>query len=403
MCYIIITQQCTFHSRNLYVSALHLARVFHRAGHSVILAGKDDFDGYSLPYFSNHVQTFVPLNSEKSAAQFGEKLLKLWYFNHVDWFVPILNPNNTEGIFEAVERMKNCASKKDLIYADLLLNEPALEMLKPLKFYQECESMGLKVPNYNALSQVEHLQQFQSLGLFDNNQRYYLNSKTKSIPIQVDNLTSVLAKVKEDPEDQQFVLTNEVTGDKYLANVICQNGHLLMLQVIPKRRVSVVNYTPPGIVKWVTQFVSAKSLSGMFTIEFGVAQQSQETTGISMLPTIQLPSIFSAQTDREVAELEKILHGALNNENANNKPFNPGNRKSYWICNEIESLVTGQQSLDQFFDTLQHGNEVLVSRQDPWPFLALHYLHLPLWILRKAGKFDFDWSYPDFVEYLTKE
>ena len=100
-----------------------MARVFSRAGHEVILAAKDDFYGYPLAYFSKHVQNYVSLNDDKSVAQYGEKLLRLWYFNKVDWFVPILNHSNYEGIFDAVERMKNCAAKKNRIYRDLILNQ----------------------------------------------------------------------------------------------------------------------------------------------------------------------------------------------------------------------------------------------------------------------------------------
>ena len=114
------------YSRNLFFVALYLARVFSRAGHEVILAAKDDYHGYPLSFFSKHVHNYVSLNDDKSVAQYGEKLLRLWYFNKVDWFVPLLNHSNYEGIFDAVERMKNCATKKNRIYKDLILNHSAL-------------------------------------------------------------------------------------------------------------------------------------------------------------------------------------------------------------------------------------------------------------------------------------
>ena len=74
---------------------------------------------------------------------------------------------------------------------------------------------------------------------------------------------------------------------------------VLVLQVNPQGQVSVSNFRPPGIRKWSQQFVSAKSLSGMFTIEFVVAKQSQETTAIGMVPILQ-PSILSYRSDKEV-------------------------------------------------------------------------------------------------------
>ena len=63
---------------------------------------------------------------------------------------------------------------------------------------------------------------------------------------------------------------------------------------------SVSHFTPPGIKKWSQQIVSAKSLSGMFTIEFVVAKQSQETTAIRMVPILQ-PSILAYGSDKEVS------------------------------------------------------------------------------------------------------
>ena len=104
-----------------------------------------------------------------------------------------------------------------------------------------------------------------------------------------------------------------------------------------------------------------------------------------------------------MVDLEQILRVALNNENVKTLEENSVFReyepfwKPYWILSALESFITGRKSVDSFFDTLQHGTEVLVSLDDPWPVLALHYLHLPTWILRKALNFNFEWSYDKFV------
>ena len=178
------------------------------------------------------------------------------------------------------------------------MNNQAIEMLNPLTFFQECESIGLKVPNYNQLSHyqlTEDLQQFKSLGLFENG-HFYLNSKVKKIPIEAN-----FEKVEEfdsDPDDP-YVLTKVVEGDHYHANIICKNGSVMVLQVNPQIT-SVSNFTPPEIKKWSQQIVSAKSLSGMFTIEFVVAKQNQETTAIRMVPILQ-PSILAYGSDKEVS------------------------------------------------------------------------------------------------------
>ena len=173
-------------------------------------------------------------------------------------------------------------------------------MLNPLSFFQECENLGLRVPNYNQLSHyqlTEDLQQFKSLGLFENG-HYYLNSKAKKIPIEANENFEKVEEFGSDPDDP-YVLTKVVEGDHYHANIICKNGSVMVLQVNPQIT-SVSNFTPPEIKKWSQQIVSTKSLSGMFTIEFVVAKQSQETTAIRMVPILQ-PSILAYGSDKEVS------------------------------------------------------------------------------------------------------
>ena len=80
-----------------------------------------------------------------------------------------------------------------------------------------------------------------------------------------------------------------------------------------------------------------------------------------------------------MVDLEQILRVALNNENVKTLEENSVFReyepfwKPYWILSELESFITGRKSVDTFFDTLQHGTEVLVSLDDPWPFFGLAF------------------------------
>merc|ERR1711953_1337148 len=125
-----------------------------------------------------------------------------------------------------------------------------------------------------------------------------------------------------------------VEGDHYHANIICKNGSVMVLQVNPQIT-SVSNFTPPEIKKWSQQIVSAKSLSGMFTIEFVVAKQSQETTAIRMVPILQ-PSILAYGSDKEMVDLEQLLRFALNDEekSGNSMDYEPF-RKPYWILSAL--------------------------------------------------------------------
>ena len=103
----------------------------------------------------------------------------------------------------------------------------------------------------------------------------------------------------------------------------------------------------------------------------------------------------------QIEDLERILRFVLTKNSLQHEKlplkFN-SYRKPYWIINELEKFIPGfcKSSLDQFLDKLQHGNEVSFTLEDPWPFLALHYLHLPIWVLRKALKGQ-NWTYEEFI------
>ena len=99
------------------------------------------------------------------------------------------------------------------------MNFQAIEMLNPLSFFQECENLGLRVPNYNQLSHyqlTEDLQQFKSLGLFENG-HYYLNSKAKKIPIEANEVE----EFGSDPDDP-YVLTKVVEGTVFENHPKCR-------------------------------------------------------------------------------------------------------------------------------------------------------------------------------------
>ena len=213
-----------------------MARVFNQARHTVLTTGKDDYFGYPLTYFSNSVQQVISQNNARTSAQEAENFLKLWYNNIVDWFVPNMTSKNDQSIIEAVKRMRGCSKLQNIPFRECFLSENALHLLKPMDFFQTCEEIGLKIPQYNTLARsqlYQDLHQFKSLGLFDMDQ-YYLNSKEHKIDNTTDDFEKVLNSLENDHvevNDEPVLLIKAVEGNTYKANLVCYQGTILVNQV----------------------------------------------------------------------------------------------------------------------------------------------------------------------------
>ncbi len=85
-----------------------------------------------------------------------------------------------------------------------------------------------------------------------------------------------------------------------------------------------------------------------------------------------------------MCDLEKVIRSSLDTPNFSNFSTMTGtlsqapSKEIYWLFTELENLVLGSSSLDQVLDKFQHGQEALLSLDDPLPFFALHYLQLPI-------------------------
>ena len=106
--------------------------------------------------------------------------------------------------------------------------------MKPVTFFETCEEIGLKIPQYNKLSKThlhQDLHQFKSLGLFDNDQ-YYLNTKENLISYDTIDFNKMVQYLDlNGNENEPILLTKLIHGDIYSANVICKDGQILILQV----------------------------------------------------------------------------------------------------------------------------------------------------------------------------
>ena len=54
----------------------------------------------------------------------------------------------------------------------------------------------------------------------------------------------------------------------------------------------------------------------------------------------------------------------------------------YWLFNELGDLVTKQKGIIDFMNTLIYGKDAVWMWEDPLPFLVLHYVQMPILLLK---------------------
>ncbi len=86
-----------------------------------------------------------------------------------------------------------------------------------------------------------------------------------------------------------------------------------------------------------------------------------------------------------MSSLEQVIRQGLEEPDnlEDDKPLTiQGSKPVYWFFNEVGTLLTGQGSLDQFLDSIQNGQEAIWRLDDPWPFLVLNFVQMPILLLK---------------------
>jgi len=175
-----------------------------------------------------------------------------------------------------------------------------------------------------------------------------------------------------------------IEGAKFVVNVICKEGKILTLQIVPINQSNVNTVNQPwnsvGIEKWVEIFILAKNLSGMLSFEVIVDKYTNEVFGVDCKPSLH-PSVMKFNHKSQMMELEKILRTALSNGQSTASygkvTLKPG-KEIFSFYQEIKNFAFRNKGLFEILETFRNGQDAVWSADDPIPFFALHYLQIPI-------------------------
>ena len=80
--------------------------------------------------------------------------------------------------------------------------------------------------------------------------------------------------------------------------------------------------------------------------------------------------------------LEKSIRFALSGYWIETALYPAPESEVYWLFNELSNLITKQKSLKDVLITLIYGTDAVWMSEDPMPFLALHYLQMPILLIK---------------------
>lgn len=216
-------------------SGLFLARVMGQAGHKVIIADQDMTEGLNLTRFSRYVKKFIPL---KAYLNHAESLLQIYEAEKIDWFIPV--SKNVEGDVEAAYKMEQDAALKGREFNSLSLDTNMLSHHDDkLPFWIDCKDMGLNVPDFKKLSDIpfSDLTMFREQGLFQDPDQSYVLNAMPNVPIphneeQFDDyVNTFLSQTSIAMLSKSYILHEFIHGQKFIVNLICKNGNILVMQV----------------------------------------------------------------------------------------------------------------------------------------------------------------------------
>ena len=92
---------------------------------------------------------------------------------------------------------------------------------------------------------------------------------------------------------------------------------------------------------------------------------------------------FIQPFDFQMRALEKYIRLALSGYWIDNALTpSPYSAEVYWLFNEIHALIMKEKHFLQVLKTLVYGKDAVWMLDDLMPFLALHYLQMPILLLK---------------------
>ncbi|MEM8544578.1 MAG: ATP-grasp enzyme [Cyanobacteria bacterium P01_H01_bin.119] len=358
--------------------ALQLARLFHAAGHRVILieAHKYWLVGHR---FSNAVSRFYTVPEPTSSA-YGQALQAIVMAEGVDVYVPVCSP--ASSYFDAQ------ASRMLSSHCEVMHVGPGqiAQLDDKYQFAQAAERLGLSVPK---TYKITHPQQVLAFDFSQEKRPYILKSiaydairrlDLTRLPCPTPAATAAFVRSLPISEQNPWILQEFIAGKEYCTHSTLRQGELRVYCCCESSAFQ-VNYAPvtkPKIEAWVRQFAAGLQLTGQASFDF-IESPDGEVYAIECNPrTHSAITLFYRQP--------QVANAYLSDQPLASPVYpRSQNRPTYWLYHEVWRRVTHlsrPRIALKHLNTIWQGKEAIFDWRDPLPFLMVHHWQIPLLLLR---------------------
>lgn len=360
--------------------ALQLARSFHRAGHRVVLVETHKY-WLSGHRFSRAVARFYTVPApEKNAAAYTEALLQIVQREKIDAFIPVSSP--VASYYDAL------AGEQLAAHCQVIHFSPAVTEILDDKFKlcEQARALGLSAPQAFLITRPEQVLNFD----FPSSGRQYILKSLRYDSVSRLDMTrlpcpDMASYVRNLPisDANPWVMQEFVTGQEYCTHSTVRDGKI-RLHGCSRSSPFQVNYAhihKPEIYGWVERFVGALNLTGQISFDFIQAADG------TVYPIECNPRTHSAITMfyNHPGLPDAYLTDGADVSSAAAAPLAPlpTGRPTYWLYHELWRFtgVTDWAGLRDRWRVLTSGQDALLDRHDPLPFLMVPHWQITLLLL----------------------
>ena len=366
--------------------ALLLARLFHQAGHRVILieSGKYWLTGHR---FSRAVERFYTVPEPRDPG-YADALIEIVQRERVDVYVPVCSP--AASYYDALAKPlveKYC----DVLHCDA----DVVQMLDDkYEFSARAASMGLSVPDSHRITEPEQVAEFDFRGRPN---PYILKSipydpvnrlDLTLLPRATEQATADFTETKPIAVDNPWIMQEFIAGQEYCTHSTVRDGEVQVYCCCESSAFQ-LNYEMvdiPEIETWVRDFVGALKLTGQVSFDF-IRSQDGKVYAIECNPrTHSAITMFYNHPG--------IAQAYLESDQPCVRPLT-SSRPTYWLYYELWRALNNPASAPLRLRTIRRGKDAIFDWSDPLPFLMVHHAQIP-WLLLGNLRHLKEWIRIDF-------
>ncbi|MDM9379848.1 ATP-grasp enzyme [Chlorogloeopsis sp. ULAP01] len=388
----------TTDSKNILISgakmtkALQLARLFHAAGHRVVLLETHKY-WLSGHRFSKAVDNFYTTSVPQQDPQaYTQALIDIIEKENIDVYIPVTSP-----IASYYDSLAKPALSQ---YCEVFHFDAAVTQMLDDKFAfsEKARSLGLSVPKSFKITSPEQVLNFD----FSQEARKYI---LKSIPydsVRRLDLTKLPCDTPEETEafvrslpisaEKPWIMQEFIPGKEFCTHSTVRDGEI-RLHCCCESSAFQVNYEHidhPQISEWIARFVKGLGITGQISFDFIQAEdgsvyaiECNPRTHSAITTFHDHPGVAEAYLGKEVMT----------------EPLQPllSSKPTYWLYHEVWRL-TGIRSLAQlqtWIRNILRGTDAIYKLDDPLPFLMLHHWQIPLLLINNLWRLK-GWTRIDF-------